>query len=58
LYLGGGNEGAALCIGGDLTKGYSMKSDTFGNEALHRYGRVWKRKDEFGIREIELWVLS
>lgn len=57
LYLGGGNEGAALYIGGDLTLGLSVKSDTFDNEPLHRYGTVWKKRDEFTIVEIELWLL-
>lgn len=47
LYLGGGYEGAALCIGGDLTKGHSMRSATFTNEPLHRYGKIWKRRDNF-----------
>jgi hypothetical protein len=58
MVLGGGNEGAAMNIGRDLTIGHSVKSDTFRNEPLHRYGTVWKRKDEFKILEMELWVLS
>jgi hypothetical protein len=49
MYLGGGNQGAALSIGGDLNKGFSVKSDTFCNEPLHRSGVVWRRKDDFMI---------
>ena len=57
LYMGGGGNGPALEIGGDLKRGRSCKSETFGNDPLHRTGIVFRRRDEFEILELEILCL-
>eukprot|EP00929_Paragymnodinium_shiwhaense_P059601 TRINITY_DN29846_c0_g1_i1.p1 TRINITY_DN29846_c0_g1~~TRINITY_DN29846_c0_g1_i1.p1 ORF type:complete len:183 (-),score=18.58 TRINITY_DN29846_c0_g1_i1:127-675(-) len=51
LGFGGGSGHYALAVGGDLLKGYSSPTPTYGNPTL-------AASEEFVVRDIEFWGLS
>ena len=57
LTFGGGGQGPALSLLEGFERGRSMRSETYGNEPLHRIGKIWKRRDEFEILKVEVLVL-